>query len=190
MSASATFRAITLLIALLSLSTDLTRAQQSGPPPTASANAPATTTLPEAPSCPAGKSFCDGMSTCQSLMSDPRNCGLCKRDCGATATCIAGQCTVSGDPLLFACQFTSGPLNGKTIQPQPTEAQLHGPAGDACTDNFGSSGTQVAATFACKFTKGPLAGKTVVPTNTPLLGPADQPCSDNFGNTGLQVSVN
>jgi hypothetical protein len=41
---------------------------------------------------------------------------------------------------IFACQFTQGPLTGKTLV--PTGVTLSGPAGQPCNDNYGSSGVQ------------------------------------------------
>jgi hypothetical protein len=40
----------------------------------------------------------------------------------------------------YACKFTAGPLQGLTIA--STGAPLTGPAGSACNDSYGSSGTQ------------------------------------------------
>jgi hypothetical protein len=42
---------------------------------------------------------------------------------------------------IFACQFTQGPLSGKTVA--PTGVTLSGPVGQSCTDDYGSSGVQV-----------------------------------------------
>ena len=137
-------------------------------------------------SCPAGQSLCGG--NCVNTSTDPRNCGSCGNSCTTGQVCTAGQCAQAG-PLssgdVFACAFTVGKLAGNTIV--PTGINLTGPAGQPCTNNYGSSGFQVRPPFACAFTVGKQAGDTIVPTSINLTGPAGASCTDNYGSSGSQV---
>ncbi|HET7382917.1 MAG TPA: hypothetical protein VFJ59_10070 [Pseudolabrys sp.] len=102
--------------------------------------------------------------------------------------CTAGQCSQAGPTSggdVFACEFTVGKLAGNTIV--PTGINLTGPAGQPCSNNYGSSGVQVRAPFACAFTVGKLAGDTIVPTGISLTGPVGATCTDNYGSSGTQV---
>ena len=105
--------------------------------------------------------------------------------CSADQVCTAGQCSQAAGGEIFACQFTVGQLAGNTIV--PTGITLAGPAGQPCSNNYGSSGFQVRAPFACQFTVGKLAGDTIVPTGISLTGPAGASCTDNYGSSGTQV---
>jgi len=138
-------------------------------------------------SCPAGQSLCSGR--CIDTSTDIRNCGTCGNSCAIGQACTAGMCTSVAPPPpdigVFACQFTVGDLAGNTIV--PTGITLSGPAGQPCSNNYGSSGFQVRPPFACQFTVGKLAGKTIVPTGITLTGPAGASCSDNYGSSGIQV---
>jgi len=136
-------------------------------------------------SCPVGQSLCAG--SCINTSTDTRNCGSCGNSCATGQACTAGVCTSVAPPSdgLFACQFTVGNLAGNTIV--PTGITLSGPAGQPCSNNYGSSGFQVRPPFACQFTVGKLAGNTIVPTGITLIGPAGASCSDNYGSSGTQV---
>jgi Stigma-specific protein, Stig1 len=139
-------------------------------------------------SCPAGQSLCSG--SCINTSTDIRNCGTCGNSCAIGQACTAGMCTSVApppDPGVFACQFTVGNLAGNTIV--PTGITLSGPAGQPCSNNYGSSGFQVRPPFACQFTVGKLAGNTIVPTGITLTGPAGASCTDNYGSSGTQVSA-
>ena len=139
-------------------------------------------------SCPVGQIACPG-GNCVDTSTDPRNCGGCGNSCAIGQACTAGMCTSVAPPPpdtgVFACQFTVGDLAGNTIV--PTGITLSGPAGQPCSNNYGSSGFQVRPPFACQFTVGKLAGKTIVPTGITLTGPAGTSCSDNYGSSGTQV---
>lgn len=137
-------------------------------------------------SCPAGQGLCGG--NCMNISTDPLNCGSCGNACTVGQVCTAGQCSQAGPRSggdVFACEFTVGKLAGNTIV--PTGIKLTGPAGQPCSNNYGSSGVQVIAPFACAFSVGKLAGDTIVPTGISLTGPVGATCTDNYGSSGTQV---
>ena len=136
-------------------------------------------------SCPAGQGLCAG--GCVNITTDPQNCGRCGNICAIGQACTAGQCSQAGSTGgdVFACEFTVGKLAGNTIV--PTGIKLTGPAGQPCSNNYGSTGVQVIAPFACAFSVGKLAGDTIVPTGISLTGPAGATCTDNYGSSGTQV---
>jgi stigma-specific protein Stig1 len=139
-------------------------------------------------SCPAGQGLCSG--NCVNISTDPLNCGSCGHTCTVGQVCTAGQCSQAGPTSggdVFACEFTVGKLAGNTIA--PTSIRLTGPAGQPCSNNYGSSGVQVIAPFACAFSVGKLAGDTIVPTGISLTGPMGATCTDNYGSSGTQVPV-
>ena len=139
-------------------------------------------------SCPAGQAQAICAGSCINTLTDTRNCGSCGNSCSLGQACISGQCSQTGPPPtpeVFACQFTIGKLVGNTIV--PTGITLTGPAGQPCTNNYGSSGIQVRAPFACQFTVGKLTGDTIIPTGIILTGPTGALCTDNYGSSGTQV---
>jgi hypothetical protein len=136
-------------------------------------------------SCPAGQALCAAGGSCVSITNDPQNCGRCGNICAAGQACTAGVCQSAGGNDIFACEFNIGTLAGNTIV--PTGITLTGPAGQPCSNHYGSSGVQVLAPFACAFTSGRLAGQTIVPTGITLAGPGEAACTDNYGSSGTQV---
>jgi Stigma-specific protein, Stig1 len=135
--------------------------------------------------CPAGQALCAASGSCVNITNDPQNCGNCGNVCAAGQACTAGVCQSPAGNDIFACEFNAGKLAGNTII--PSGITLAGPAGQSCSNHYGSSGVQVRAPFACAFTVGRLAGETIVPTDITLTGPAASACTDNYGSSGTQV---
>jgi hypothetical protein len=48
--------------------------------------------LAQPPSCPAGRTRCEGVQGCVNLQNDPRNCGQCGNRCPPGARCAQGTC--------------------------------------------------------------------------------------------------
>ncbi|MFO0565612.1 MAG: hypothetical protein U0263_08115 [Polyangiaceae bacterium] len=95
-------------------------------------------------SCPSGQSACNG--SCESLGTDPSNCGSCGNVCtaptGGSVSCSAGKCTPS-------CPAGKTHCNGSCVDLLKDHANC-GSCGYTCGGNFACSAGK-CSTSSCAF---------------------------------------